>query len=87
MRGWCEIGFAHEGWMRRAVVAFPSYMAAPTSVRLPPPLRAQLAAAAAAEERTVSAVVVSLLERGLVERARERELLRRMVADLDARPV
>jgi hypothetical protein len=39
------------------------------SVRVPSSFREQLAATAAADQRTLSALVVSLLDRGVVERA------------------
>jgi hypothetical protein len=51
----------------------------PASVRLPRPLREQLFAVAAAEERTFSSLVVTLLDRGLTARAREQALVAAMV--------
>lgn len=51
-----------------------------TNVRLPAPLREQLAVVAAAEQRSLSAIVVQLLDRGVAEKAREAALVREMLA-------
>jgi hypothetical protein len=54
------------------------------SLRLPGALREQIAATAAAEDRSFSAIVVALLDRGITERARESALIREMVDAFDA---
>ena len=55
------------------------------SVRVPAPLREELIAAATAEQRSLSSLVLALLDRGVVERARERQIVREMVGDLDSK--
>ncbi len=47
------------------------------SVRIPVVLHESLAATAAAERRSLSSIIVSLLDRGVVERAKEQEIVRR----------
>jgi hypothetical protein len=46
-----------------------------TSVRLPTGLHEQIEAAARAERRTFSSLLVALLDRGVVERAEQRQLV------------
>jgi hypothetical protein len=54
------------------------------SVRIPGPLRAQLTALARAEDRSLSAIVIALLDRGVAERAREVAVVRELIREFDA---
>jgi hypothetical protein len=61
---------------------------APTSVRLPEPLRARVAARAAAERRSFSNQLRVLLEDALASTpTREERLVRALIETLDAREV
>jgi hypothetical protein len=60
-------------WLMRATVH--------QTVRLPVRLRAQLAAVAEAESRSFSAILVAILDRGIVERAKEAALVEEWLAE------
>jgi hypothetical protein len=64
-------------------VALPN----PSTVRLPPALRAEVEGIAEREHRTFSAQVVALLEDALRLPTRERAIIRDLVVELGAREV
>jgi hypothetical protein len=56
------------------------------SIRLPVPLRKRLAVVAAAEQRSLSSVLVAMLDRGLAEKARELAVVRDVLDQGRERP-
>jgi len=71
--------FSQASTLARRTLVGQMARSSSSSFRLPPSLREQLLATAAAERRSLSSLVVALLDRGIVARAAEHELIRQMI--------
>jgi hypothetical protein len=63
----------------------PTHVRTPSSVRLPTRLREQLVTAAQVEGRSFSSVVRATLERGLVARAGDQQVVREALGQTEPR--